>query len=280
MKKTQIKLVVLVLAVLALAAASPNAEPSKSDTEVIRFGMSLSELILSGTFDGTAMGGGGATSTVIVNEVLKAPKRFQTPKTITVYWLSDKDPGAARYTNSFLFFLRRSGANTETGYSDVTGNASPFVQASDNNVRFLRSQLIATGETDKSTSDEIRESVFRKEIASFSLSLQFKDGIFFLSIGQGGSDPNDDFMRRLRDFGSKVKKQSMAKREIAGVKDRETGHPGIILYANDIKFISDTEAEIEGGYYINGKGAGGSTFTVKLEKDKWVVTKEVLLWIS
>ena len=142
MKSHQTQLIALALAVAAIAAALPSAEPSKSDAEAIRFGVSHSDLILSGKFDGTVMGGGGATSAVMVNEVLKAPKGFQTPKSIAVYWPSDKDPGTDRYTNSFLLFLRPASTNAGTGYFDVTGKAHPFVRANEPNVRFLRSQLL------------------------------------------------------------------------------------------------------------------------------------------
>jgi hypothetical protein len=79
---------------------------------------------------------------VSVNEVLRAPKGIEIPKTVAVYWLSAKDPGAARYTNSFLFFLRPATTNASTGYNDIMGKAHPFVLASDINVRFLRSQML------------------------------------------------------------------------------------------------------------------------------------------
>ena len=140
-KQRQVQLPALALAAATVVAAAPGPEPTTSDAETIRFGVSQSELILSGKFDGTAMGGGGATSQVLVNEVLKAPEGFQTPKTIAVSWPSDKDPRAARHTDSFLFFLRPASTNANPAYSDVTGKTHPFVLASEVNVRFLRSQL-------------------------------------------------------------------------------------------------------------------------------------------
>jgi hypothetical protein len=142
MKQHQNQLAALALAAVAVVAAGTAPQANKSDTEAIRFGLLQSQLILSGKFNGTSMGGGGATSQVVVNEVLKAPKGFQVPKTLAVYWLSDKDPGAARYTNSFLFFLRPASTNVDTGYDDVTGKTHPFVLASDVNLRFLRSQML------------------------------------------------------------------------------------------------------------------------------------------
>jgi hypothetical protein len=142
MKLHQTESIALALVAAAVVAAGTVPEPDQGDSETIRFGLSQSELILSGKLDGTFMGGGAATSQVVVNEVLKAPKGFQTPKTVAVYWLSDKDPGNARHTNSFLFFLRPASTNANTGYHDVTGKSHPFVLASDVNVRFLRSEML------------------------------------------------------------------------------------------------------------------------------------------
>ena len=131
----------LSLVVPGLVAISLATETPSGDADVIRSAVPLSTLIISGKFEGTSAGGGGATSRVEVREVLKAPKGFQAPKRIAVYWLSAKDPGAQRYTNSFLFFLRPATTNEETGYRHVTGKARPFVLASETNVRRLRSQL-------------------------------------------------------------------------------------------------------------------------------------------
>ncbi len=109
----------------------------------------------------------------------------------------------------------------------------------------ISSVSIASGEIDKSKSeDDIREIVFRYEIHNFNSSRQFQKGIFFLSIGLGGRDPDDQFMKRFSDYGGKVKRQSLATREISGVKDMATGQPGLILTVNRITWISETEERL------------------------------------
>ena len=123
-------------------ATAPSPEPNQSDAEVMRVGMPRSELIISGQFAGSAGGGGGTTSRVMVNEVLKTPKGFQAPKTVAVHWLTSKSRGVATSTNFFLFFLRPAGTNAGGGYNDVTGKDYPFIRATDANMRFLRSQLL------------------------------------------------------------------------------------------------------------------------------------------
>jgi hypothetical protein len=147
MKSHRIQLFALMLAVSGTVAACSAAEIGGDDKDVIRFGVPRSTVIISGRLSATSMGGGGATSTVAVGEVLKSPKGSQVPKEIPVFWLSAKDPGWRKFlarsiTNSFLFFLRPASTNAQTGYRDVTGKVHPFVQATEANVHFLRSQLL------------------------------------------------------------------------------------------------------------------------------------------
>jgi len=133
-----LKSVEFVLVASALVAGLFAAEPSDTDTEVIRIGAARSSVIISGQITGSRGGGGGATGIVKVDEVLKAPPGFQTPKTVAVYYLSAKQ---VPYTNTYLFFLRPATTNAQTGYNDVTDKGHPFVRATETNMFFLRSRL-------------------------------------------------------------------------------------------------------------------------------------------
>jgi hypothetical protein len=59
-----------------------------------------------------------------------------------MYWTTSKNdkPLAQMNTNAFLFFLQRV-IDGPTTYRDVTGDAHPFVRASEANIRLLSSKL-------------------------------------------------------------------------------------------------------------------------------------------
>lgn len=86
-------------------------------------------------------------------------------------------------------------------------------------------------------------------------------------------------MERFADDKPTIKKESQAKLG-DGVKDRDTGERGLIFRVGNIKWVSDTEVEVEGGYYEAGLSSSGNTYFLKKQKDKWVVTKDVMHWIS
>jgi len=127
--------------------------------------------------------------------------------------------------------------------------------------------------------DEIREVTFRYQFLHNASGLQQNAKIYFLAIGEEGGDPTDEFMERFADDKPTNKKESQAKLG-DGVKDRDTGERGLIFRVGNIKWVSDTEVEVEGGYYEAGLSSSGNTYFLKKQKDKWVVTKDVMHWIS
>ena len=138
------KLIMSILCIVSLCAAAISvhaAESTNNVQDVIRFGIAHSTLIINGKFGRTGFSGGSATSTVEVGEILKAPKDFQPPKQIDVYWLFAKQSWQL-HTTTFLLFLRPATTNVDTGYHDVTEKAHPFIEASELNVSFLKSQLL------------------------------------------------------------------------------------------------------------------------------------------
>jgi hypothetical protein len=128
--------------VFTVAISAWAADSTNSVADIIQFGATNSTLIVSGRFGSGVAGGGGATSQVVLGEVFKAPKDFQTPKQIAVSWFTGKYSfsGALQLTNSYIFFLRPHNTNSDTAYRDVT-DMQPFVEASDANIGVLKSQL-------------------------------------------------------------------------------------------------------------------------------------------
>ena len=64
-----------------------------------------------------------------------------------------------------------------------------------------------------------------------------------------------------------------------GVVDKKSGERGLIFNTGAIKWISDTEAEMEGGYYEGVLSSSGSTYYLKKVDGKWKVIKDELHWI-
>jgi hypothetical protein len=136
--------------------------------------------------------------------------------------------------------------------------------------------------------DDIREAVFRYLIARCNTSY-YK--VCFLSIERRGSgdtaklqtedsDPSDEFLRRFTDLSIPVKRESDCTGGTRGVFDKKTNAQGLIFNVGKITQHSATSAEIEGGYYAAGLSASGNTYTVEKKNGKWIVTKDVMHWIS
>src|SRR5215813_7032364 len=56
--------------------------------------------------------------------------------------------------------------------------------------------------------------------------------------------------------------------------------PFIAFRATSVKWISDIEVEVDGGYYEAGLSASGNTYIVTKQKGKWVVSSDRMNWIA
>ncbi|MGO8925829.1 MAG: hypothetical protein ACLQU3_02885 [Limisphaerales bacterium] len=129
--------------------------------------------------------------------------------------------------------------------------------------------------------DDIREAVFRWQFDHNVSGQQKKAKVYFLSVGEKYGDPSDEFIKRFADNKPPVRKRSECTADAGkGVLDKKTGEQGLIFNVTSIKWSSDTEVEVEGGYYEAGLSASGNIYTVKKEKGKWKVTKDKMGWIS
>jgi len=131
-----------------------------------------------------------------------------------------------------------------------------------------------------STENDIREAVFRYQ---FDIWKDHGAAAYYLDFSEKKRiDPPADFMHRFAGHFPPVKKvsQCMVRNLGEGVIDSETEEHGLIFRATSIKRMSDTEVEVSGGYYENGKSASGNTYTVQWRNGKWHVTKDCLHWIS
>ena len=134
----------------------------------------------------------------------------------------------------------------------------------------------------ESQTDDIREAVFRWQFAHNASGLQTNASVYFIAIGEKGvDDPADAFMKRFAGHQPPVRQVSACSASAAkGVLDKRTGKKGLIFRVTGIKWISDAEVEVRGGYYEAGLSSSGNTFTVKKKNGQWKVAKDRMDWIS
>jgi hypothetical protein len=133
--------------------------------------------------------------------------------------------------------------------------------------------------------DDVLEAVFRHQFGHDASGLQWRAKVFFLSVYD--KDPSNNLMDRFEGHEPPVKRVSECEisAKTAGgsdihVVDRDTGEPGLICRVERITWVSDTEAEVEGGYYAGGRAASGYLYRVVREGEEWVVKKETLQWVA
>ena len=127
---------------------------------------------------------------------------------------------------------------------------------------------------------DIQEAVFRCQFRHNSSGLQQNASVYCLSLAEN-KNPDDEFMKRFQGHKPPVKKVSQCTIcSGEGVKDAETGKQGLILQVTSIKWISNNEVEVEGGYYEAEESSSGNTYRVQREGDQWAVREDKMNWIS
>lgn len=132
-----------------------------------------------------------------------------------------------------------------------------------------------------SQTDDIREAVLRWQFTHNASGQQTNAQVYFVKVGEKGGDPTDEFMKRFADHKPPVRKVSARSASAGkGVLDKKTEEKGLVFSVTSIKWKSDTEVDVSGGYYEAGLSASGNTYTLKKEKGKWKVTEDKMHWIS
>ena len=125
--------------------------------------------------------------------------------------------------------------------------------------------------------DDIREATFRYQFSPWLRQAQARElenVVFFVEIGENREDPGKEFMERFANNKPAIKARSRATGGLQGVRDRDTGQPGIIFYVSKIKWLKETEVEVEGSCFVNAGNSSRSTYYLTKKNDRWVVTKE------
>jgi hypothetical protein len=173
--------------------------------------------------------------------------------------------------------LLPAGLGCRPGPAEPTASAAPTSDAA----RPVPKPLISESVYD----DDVLEAVFRYQFTHDSSGLQWRARVFFLSVYD--KDPSNNLRDRFEGHEPPVK--GVSECEISAkargtsaihVVDSKTGEPGLICRVERIRWVSDTEAEVEGGYYEGGRAASGNLYRVVREGEEWVVKKDTPQWVS
>jgi hypothetical protein len=136
------------------------------------------------------------------------------------------------------------------------------------------------GKKQTGAEDDVREAVFRYMFENNASLMQNNAPIIFLGV-EGGQDPSPEFLERFAKQWPPVEPRSSASvSAVTGAVDKKTGKRGLIFRIESLRWVSDSEAEVVGGYYEGGLSASGNVYRVKSEAGKWVVKSDEMMWIS
>jgi len=141
--------------------------------------------------------------------------------------------------------------------------------------------LFSADKAREAQADDIREAVFRWQFSHNGSAQQKEAGAYYLGIGARRHDPAEPFLMRFAGHSPPVRKVSACNSDPRkGVLDKGRGTAGLIFYITTIEWKSDTEVEVQGGFYEARLSASANTYTLKKEDGKWRVTHDKVHWIS
>jgi hypothetical protein len=136
-------------------------------------------------------------------------------------------------------------------------------------------------------SEDIREAVFRYQFQHNASGQQGNAQVYFLGIqGTGESDqvhyvdPPDELMARFAGNVPPVKRRSECTYSQDGVFDKHSGARGLLFWLGAAEEIGTDEVQVYGGYFEAGLSASGNIYTLRRISGRWVVVKDVMMWIS
>jgi hypothetical protein len=120
-----------------------------------------------------------------------------------------------------------------------------------------------------SESFDIAEAVFRYQFEHNASGQKTSAPAYYLVLL--GADPPPEFLARFGDLSKPV---------MAG-SEADPDYPnGLEFRVDSMERISASSVVVEGGYYEGPLSASGNTYLVEVVYGRWVVTCEVMDWIS
>jgi len=125
-----------------------------------------------------------------------------------------------------------------------------------------------------SREDQIRVAVFRYQFEFNASALGKAANAYYLSVGHY-KDPSPELLNHFAAHHPVVKPVSASTLEPGTVQvlDKLTGLPGLIFRITEIRWLSDDEVEVDGGYYEASGSATGNTYSVVKEAKDWSVVR-------
>jgi hypothetical protein len=128
--------------------------------------------------------------------------------------------------------------------------------------------------------DAIREAVLRHMFGKNASGQQQRARVFCIEL-EGGADPSPAFLARFKGVRVPLRPGSgCTKSPDKGVIDKKTHARGLAFRVDSLRQLDRDHAVVEGGYYEAGLSASGNTYTLERQNGAWVVTKDVMNWIS
>jgi len=91
-----------------------------------------------------------------------------------------------------------------------------------------------------------------------------------------GADPSEELLNRFTGKISRVRKQSQRKAD----ESRTPKRLAVTLWINDIRWVSDTEAEVKCGYHASPRSAAGWTYRLRRSEGAWKKVDSRADWVS
>lgn len=127
---------------------------------------------------------------------------------------------------------------------------------------------------------DLREAALRPMFAKNASGQQQRARVFCIQL-EHESDPTPSFLARFGDVKIPVRPASACTQSAdQGVVDKTTKARGLAFRVDAVRRIDADHAEVDGGYYEAGLSASGNTYTLERKNGRWVVTKDVMHWIS
>lgn len=127
---------------------------------------------------------------------------------------------------------------------------------------------------------DVQEAVFRYQF-EHNASSQKQSADFYCLGLRDKQDPPEELMRRFAGHSPEVFPASQCTADARlGVSHGAIPGSGLIFSITEIKWISDSEVEVSGGYYEGGLSSSGNVYRLKRVAGKWQVLEDGMEWIS